>query len=206
VRKEREYKLNTKEQKERAKAGRWVVFITLWTFLLALSFSFLSETVVRNLKLGIAYIILLVIIIIGIIFDIIGIAVAASDEKPLNGMAAQKIPGAREAVELHKNAGAVSNFCNDVIGDICGIISGAAGAVIVARFVTFYPGIKGATAGILLSSLIAAVTVGGKAVGKNVAIKKASEITFRVGRILNLFHKRTSIKAVGNDKKNGGKR
>ncbi len=198
--------MRSKEHNGKRKTSRWVVFITLWTFLLALTFSFLSEMVVRNLQLGIALVILVLIIIIGILFDIIGIAVAASDDKPLNGMAAQRIPGAREAVELHKNAGAVSNFCNDVIGDICGIVSGAAGAVIVARLISIYPGLKGATIGILFSGIIAALTVGGKAIGKNVAINKASQITYRTGRFLNLFHKRTNIKVVGSDKKTGRKR
>lgn len=198
--------MRSKEHNGKRKTSRWVVFITLWTFLLALTFSFLSEMVVRNLQLGIALVILVLIIIIGILFDIIGIAVAASDDKPLNGMAAQRIPGAREAVELHKNAGAVSNFCNDVIGDICGIVSGAAGAVIVARLISIYPGLKGATIGILFSGIIAALTVGGKAIGKNVAINKASKITYRTGRFLNLFHKRTNIKVVGSDKKTGRKR
>ena len=32
-----------------------------------------------------------------------------------------------------RNAGRVSSFCNDVIGDICGVISGSAAAVISAR-------------------------------------------------------------------------
>lgn len=162
--------------------------------------------VVRNLPLAAAYGILIVIILTGIVFDIIGIAVAASDDRPLNGMAAQRIPGAKEAVLLHKNAGAVSNFCNDVVGDICGILSGAAGAVIVIRLVAAYPNIKGATMGILLSSFIAALTVGGKAIGKSIAIKNASDITFKAGRFLNLFHKKTRIKVLGNEKKTGRKR
>lgn len=198
--------MKPKRQDGKSGNSRWVAFITLWTFLLALSFSFFSEMVVRNLKLVVAYVILIIIIIIGIIFDIIGIAVTASDEKPLNGMAAQRIPGAKEAVRLHKNAGAVSNFCNDVIGDICGIVSGAAGAVIAARFVAIYPSIKGATLGMLLSSFIAAVTVGGKAVGKNIAINNASEITFKTGRFLNFFDKKTSIKLLDDDKNTGRKR
>ncbi|HOO11957.1 MAG TPA: hypothetical protein PK684_03275 [Bacillota bacterium] len=197
--------------KPRAKYGkkkksRWAVLITLWTFLLALTFSSLSEMVVRNLPLAAAYVILIVIIIVGIVFDIIGIAVTASDQKPLNGMAAQRIPGAREAVMLHKNAGAVSNFCNDVIGDICGILSGAAGAVIVARFVTVYPNIKGAVLGVMLSSFIAAVTVGGKAIGKNIAIENASEITYKAGRFLNLFNRKTGSRVLDNDKNTGRKR
>ena len=32
-----------------------------------------------------------------------------------------------------RNASRVSSVCNDVVGDICGIVSGATGAVIVAR-------------------------------------------------------------------------
>lgn len=186
--------------------GRWMIFIMFWTFLLSLSFSFMSETIVRNLPLFIAYFLLTVIIIIGIIFDIIGIAVAASDAKPLNGMAAQRIPGAREAVELHKNAETVTNLCNDVIGDICGIISGAAGAIIVTRLAIVCTSIKEATLGVLLSSMIVALTVGGKAAGKGVAIKKASDITFKVGRFLNLFHRRIGVKLIDNDKKREGKR
>lgn len=198
--------MGSKEQNEKRRRGRWVVFITLWTFMLALSFSLLSETVVRSLPLIAAFILLAVIVIIGIIFDIIGIAVTASDARPLNGMAAQKIPGAREAVELNKNADAVSNFCNDVIGDICGIISGAAGAIIVTRFATAYPNIRGATIGILLSSFIASITVAGKAIGKNIAIKRASEITYKAGKLLNLFSRRTRKKVLGNGKKTERKR
>lgn len=175
---------------------RWILLITFWTFVLALAFSFLSETVVRNLNILTAFMILVIIILIGIIFDIVGIAVAASRDKPLNAMAAQKIPGAREAVSLHKNAGPVSILCNDVIGDVCGIVSGAAGAVIVTRFILVYPILKAVTMGIFVSSLIAAVTVGGKALGKNFAIKNASQITFKVGRLLNLLHIKTGLKFV----------
>lgn len=198
--------MKAKGNNGKRKSNRWAIFITLWTFILALTFSFLSEIVVRNLQLAIAFVILVIIVFTGIFFDIIGIAVAASDDKPLNGMAAKKIPGAREAVALHKNAGAVSNFCNDVIGDICGIVSGAAGAVIVLRFITVYPVIKATTLGILFSSIIASVTVGGKAFGKNVAIEKANEITYKAGRFLNLVHRKTGIRLFNTDKKNSRKR
>ncbi len=188
--------MGLREKNKKKRKDRWVIFITLWTFLLALTFSFLSEMVVRNVHLIIACFILITIIIIGVIFDTIGIAVAASDIKPLNGMAAQKIPGAKEAVQLHRNAGAVTNFCNDVVGDICGIISGATGAIIVAQFA-----VKGALFSVLLSSVIAAITVGGKAVCKNIAIKKSSDITYKTGKALYALYKRTRIRVIGNDKK-----
>ncbi len=182
------------------------MLITVLTFAVALAISFLSETVVRNLNIVSAFVILIIIILIGIVFDIIGIAVAASSNKPLNAMAAQKIPGAREAVFLHKNAGIVSNICNDVIGDICGIVSGAAGAVIVSRFILICPLLKAVTLGIFVSSAIAAMTVGGKALGKNFAIKNASDIAFKVGRLLSLFHAKTGLKLMDVHKKNGRKR
>jgi len=198
--------LKIRESNGKKKTNRWAIFITVWTFVLAITFSFLSEIVVRNLQLAVAFSILVIIVLTGIFFDIIGIAVAASDDKSLNGMAAQKIPGAREAVILHKNAGAVSNFCNDVIGDICGIVSGAAGAVIVLRFISLYPIIKATTLGILFSSIIAAMTVGGKAFGKNIAIEKADEITYETGRFLNFVNRKTGIAIVNFDKKNSRKR
>ena len=51
-------------------------------------------------------------------------------------MAAHKEKGAKEALKLLRNADRVSSVCNDVVGDICGIVSGATGAVIVARLQT----------------------------------------------------------------------
>ena len=46
-----------------------------------------------------------------------------------HAMSSKKIKGAKKAVSFKKNADKVSSFCNDVIGDICGIISGSAGEI-----------------------------------------------------------------------------
>ena len=48
-------------------------------------------------------------------------------------MAAHNEPGASEAISLLRNASHVSSFCNDVVGDICGIVSGTTAAVIVVQ-------------------------------------------------------------------------
>ena len=79
------------------------------------------------------------IILVGILFDIIGTAVAAAEESALNAKAAKKVPGAREGVYLIKNADKVANFCNDVIGDICGTVSGAIGAALVFQVLASHP-------------------------------------------------------------------
>ena len=87
----------------------------------------------ENAGLLLALLILALFIGLGILFDIIGVAVTAADPRPFHSMAAHKEKGAKEALKLLRNADRVSSVCNDVVGDICGIVSGATGAVIVAR-------------------------------------------------------------------------
>lgn len=74
-------------------------------------------------------------------------------------------------------------------GDICGVVSGAAGTTLSLRIAemqgvgsTFY-------IGIVVAGFIAALTVGGKALGKGFAIRRSREIVFFVGRCLTLFKK-----------------
>ena len=118
----------------------------------------------------IAFVILLVIIFVGIIFDIIGVAVTSADEKPFNAMAARKVPGARQAISLIHNAERVSSICNDVIGDICGVVSGAASATIAAQVLQNFTFSWPRMIPLIMSSLVAGLTVGGKAMGKTFAI------------------------------------
>lgn len=163
---------------------KWVLNITIITFILAVFISFASEAILRNTKVYIAFTILIVIVFLGIISDLIGIAVATADEKPFHSMASKKIDGAKFAIKLIKNAGPVSNFCNDVIGDIAGIISGAAGAIILVEVSKIYDIVNTAVYSIVLSGVVAAITVGGKALGKEIALRKSKEIVFSVAKIL----------------------
>ncbi len=162
----------------------WAVKIALVTFAIATMINLLSESVMRGVGFIIALCILLFIILLGIVFDIIGIAVASASLPPLASMAAKKMKGAKQAVRLLQNAPSVSNFCNDVVGDICGIISGSAGAAIAARILMMASSTKEVLAGVLVSASIAALTVGGKALGKGFAMKKSSTIVLFVGKIL----------------------
>jgi len=127
---------------------------------------------------------LLIIILLGIFFDIIGTAATAAQIAPFNARAAKKIPGAAQAVRITQNAGKVANFCNDVVGDISGTLSGAIGAGIVASLVGTFPALDLVLAGAVMTSLIAALTVGGKAVGKNVAVEYANQIIFQVAKVM----------------------
>jgi len=177
-----------KEKKSSSNIRNWIIVVTVWTFLLAIALSFVSETLIVNVNFISALMILVVIIFIGVFFDIIGVAVTAASEAPLNAMSAKKIKGAREAVELIKNADRVANFCNDVIGDITGIVSGAVGAAIVFRLMIGHPTLGKTLLSVVITGFIAALTVGGKALGKNIAIKKCKFIVLKSGYVVYLFN------------------
>ena len=133
----------------------------------------------------VAFFILLVIIFIGIVFDIIGMAVASADEKPFHSMASRKIPGAQEAIRLLRNAERVSSICNDVVGDICGVVSGAAAATIAADILRNFDFSWPQIASLVMSALAAGLTVGGKALGKGYAVSSSTKIVYGVGRMLH---------------------
>ena len=149
--------------------------------------SLASESMLSGAGVAAALLMLVVFIGLGILFDIIGVAVTAADEKPFHSMASHKEPGAREALRLIRGADKVSSFCNDVVGDICGIVSGATGAVIVTQ-VQRALDLKSVLISVGVTALISGMTIGGKALGKTVAIKKSTQVVYWAGRFLNLFH------------------
>ena len=103
---------------------------------------------------------------------------------PLIEKAEKKTAGAREALYLIRNADKFANFCNDVIGDIAGIISGVLGAFLVLRLVTSGFIDKNPIFSIIATGLISALTVGGKAIGKAVAINRSTEIILTFAYVL----------------------
>lgn len=166
---------------------KWVVTVSIWTFFLAATFNYLSEQLLIRASLGPAFVILIIIILIGVLFDMIGIAVAVASEKPFHAMAADKIPSARAAIRLLKNAGSVSNVCNDVVGDICGIISGVAAATILLKVSPLMDSLQQLVFTLVLGGFVASLTVGGKAFGKNIALEKSHEIINIVSKVYHLF-------------------
>lgn len=135
-----------------------------------------------------AVLVVFFIIAIGVLFDIIGVALAAADKARFYAMDSKRVYASRQCVYMVKNADILSNVCNDIIGDICGIISGASGAVIAYRLSTSEN--ANIWIGIIVSGIIAALTVGGKAYGKTIGMKKCNEIVLAVGKIFAFFAKR----------------
>lgn len=172
------------EKRERQKQIKWVVTIFLITIVISGTISLISDEVMETSSLPVAFVILLVIILVGIIFDVVGMAVASADEKPFHSMAAKKVPGAQEAIRLLRNAERVSSICNDVVGDICGVVSGSASATIAAQVIRSFDFSWPQIVTLLMSALAAGLTVGGKAIGKSVAINSCTEIVHMVGRVV----------------------
>jgi len=164
---------------------RWIIRTFFITFVLAVIFSIISEMLLRRLSIFAAFAMLFMIILVGIFFDAVGISVAAADEKPFHAMAASRVRSAKYAIVLIKNASKVSNFCNDVIGDIAGIISGTTIGIIISFFDKYdIPESRQAVIAIGISGLVAALTVGGKAIGKEIAIGNAKEVVHMAGKVI----------------------
>lgn len=181
-------------KQERNKAIRWVVTIFFATIVISGTISFGSNEIMAVSAMPIRFAILLFIVFIGILFDVVGVAVTSADEKPFHSMAARKVPGAQAAIRLLRNAERVSSICCDVIGDICGVVSGSASAAIAAQVIvgttnlTWQEWIP-----LLMSALVAAFTVGGKAVGKTFAINSCTSIVHTVGKVIWFIHNIPSL-------------
>lgn len=164
----------------------WITTIFGTTIGISAAMSFLSNEMLSGGGLILSFAVLLVIILIGILFDIIGVSVTAAEEKPFHSMAAKKVPEAREALKMLRRAERVSSFCNDVVGDICGVISGSAAAVIAANAITGMSPVLGSVVQLLLSAVVAGLTVGGKAFGKSIAMNNSTAILHAAAKVMYL--------------------
>lgn len=167
----------------------WAVQIFFIAVALSAVLRLASDQALNGAGVAAAFIVLLAFVLLGILFDIIGVAVTAADEKPFHSMAARKTPGAKEAIGLIRRADKVSSFCNDVVGDICGIIAGSTVAVIVAQMQADF-GAPGMVLSLALTALASGLTIGGKALGKSFAIAKSTAVLQLVGRFLHLFSRK----------------
>ncbi len=172
------------KKEEQRKTRKWVISIFFATIAISATISLVSDLVMKGSSMIVCFAILLMIVLIGIIFDIVGMAVATADEKPFHAMAARKVTGAKESIMLLRNAERVSSICNDVVGDICGVVSGSASATIAAQILNSMDGGMEDVIPLVLSSLVAALTVGGKAVGKGIAVASCTDIVYHAGQLI----------------------
>lgn len=184
-------------KKVKIQLNPWIYKITIATFFITILISYVTDILMAHTNLVMAIFAVLIIILIGVFFDTVGIAVAAGKEQPFHAMAAAKIPSAKYSLLLLKHASKVSNFLNDVVGDIAGIISGAASTLIVLKIISLDIGISSKTiVSIIISAMVACLTVGGKALGKEVAINYSKEIVNLAGKIMYVINEKTFLKII----------
>jgi CBS domain containing-hemolysin-like protein len=183
----------------------WSLGIAVITFVLAAIFTIVSTFALSGLTWAIGTIVVFIIVLIGIFFDMLGIAATAADEVPFHAMASKRVNGSKSAIHIIRNADRFASFCNDVIGDISGIISGTATAIVVLQLTVTYNHTDGSifhyVVSVIFTSLVAALTVGGKALGKSMAIRSSTKIIFQVGRIFHFLEDKFNIVLIKDKKK-----
>ena len=165
---------------------KWLIKVVLISVAASIVFTFASAEILGRTGYIVSFAVLAVFIILGIVFVVIGIAVTVAAEAPFHSMAAHRERGAIESLRLIKNADKVSSFCNDVIGDVTGIISGTTAALIASRLMQGFS-TESILFPLLMSGVVAGLTVGAKAAGKSFAINNSTKIVLRVGKLIRFF-------------------
>lgn len=184
----------TKHKKVKKKGNyRWLAWglsVLLLSFGLTVIFSFLTELIISENSPAIVCVsVLLVLLVLNISCDVLANAIISCKPEAFHSMASNKIRGARRAVSFCRNASKLGSIFADVIGDICGIVSGAAGAALAAIIAFSGDGVVRLVSAIMVSAVIGALTVGGKAIFKHFAIKFNKQIVFGFAKFTTFFMK-----------------
>ena len=171
------------KDKKKKSGDNWALIVFVGTFILSLLLSFLSNTAIANMNIIVGVFVLILVILIGILFDLIGVAVTVGNEEDFHAQASKKIKGAKTSIKMIKNSAKVSNFCADVIGDICGVLSGAISAMIAFKLTEYYG--MSSNLQFIFSALVSSITVGGKALTKEIAKKNSTKIIGFITKIIN---------------------
>ncbi len=180
---------------------KWVVTAFLSSLVISIILSLLSSEVLEIVPIIASVLILFAFVAIGVIFDIVGLAVSTANEKPFHSMAAQKIIAGKIGISLIKRADQVSSFCNDVIGDICGVVSGSAAATVAIRLAMII-GLNSLWVNLVLCGLVSAMTVGCKAIGKALGLNYSVEVVTIVAKIISVFSRKNKKKSKKKTSKN----
>lgn len=189
----------SKKEKARQSKQKWILTVVCLSFGLSVVMSFVTSLFVESAGLLVALLSLLVLVSLGILTDIIGVAVTSANEQPFIAMASKRIFGARQALQLIRKAERVSSILNDVVGDIVGIISGSAGSVIAMYLVSL--GLKSAVASMLITAFTSAFMIGGKAYGKGIAIDNSDRIVLFAGKAMAMFDRKAKPRPKNKQKK-----
>ncbi len=179
---EKSKKLSSAKKNVKKSSLSWALWMLPVSFALSFCFNGFAEYTLQGVGLVVAFFVLGFVVLLGIMFDILGVATTSASDRPLHAMAARRVRGAKEAIWLLQNTEKVASFCNDVVGDIASIISGVTAAVIITRLP-----LQNFWLSLSITALVAAVTVSGKAFGNGFAVTYSNNIVFAAGKTMYFF-------------------
>ena len=135
----------------------------------------------------IIYLLITIFMCANVISDMIGLAITSCQINDINKIELTE-KKKKLCLILIKNADKVSSVLSDVVGDICGILSGAGGATITIILTQSikYPSLS-LLIGAMVSSFIACFTVLLKSISKSYAIKNSTKIVISISKFLSIF-------------------
>lgn len=168
---------------------RWALKTFILSICLSIVFSVISQSLFPHLSVVMSIFIIVFFIVLSTIFDMIGVAVTSAELERLKTYENSK--GFDTATKLVLNTEKVSSFCGDVVGDICGILSGAGGVSLVLSMNITEPDVYFIVT-CVISSLIAGLTIFSKAIMKGYAVSNAEKVVIKTAKLLE-FSPRTLI-------------
>jgi len=178
--------------KKKKKRNLWPLKALVISLTLAFAVNALSSFSLSGANLWISLAVTVLILILGVVFDMIGTAATSCDVGPFLAMASRKVKGGKMAVKLAKKRDIVSSVCCDIVGDICGIVSGVCAATIAAEIAEKATLNSSAVFWVSVSvyAVVSMATITLKAAGKGIAVKKANSIVYGVAKVLSVFSKK----------------
>ena len=152
------------------KSLRWALKVFVLSISLSIVFSLLSQSLLPSLSSFMSIFVIVFFIFVSVVFDMIAVAFTTISEEKLEKYKEEK--GYEMAMALCRNADKVSSFGGDVVGDICGILSGAGGVSLVVNM--NLEGDVNLLVTCLVSALIAGITIFCKAIMKSYATTSLS--------------------------------
>lgn len=180
---------------------KWSIKVLVLSFFLSFFFSFISQSLFPTMSIFLSIFIIIFFVAISVIFDMIAVGVTSVSLEKLEIFKSEK--NYATAKKLCENTEKVSSFCGDVVGDICGILSGAGGVSLVLNMNIQDPNIYFLVT-CLVSSLIAGLTIFGKAIMKRYSVDNCEKVILKTAQILdfsfakhlkNIFLKNNSNKS-----------
>ena len=160
---------------------KWAFKVFILSISLSIIFSLVSQSLLPSLSPFFSIFVIVFFVFVSVIFDMVAVAFTSINKEQLDKFKNEN--GYIMAVKLCERADKVASFGGDVVGDICGILSGAGGVSLVVNM-----NIQDANLNLLVtclvSSLIAGITIFCKAIMKTYALQNCEQIAIVTGTYL----------------------